>query len=165
MSLIIRRALPHDLDAVRRVLVETWHATYDTTLGREKVDEITSSWHSRERLARDLEEQPCLLVAEREGRLIGTASARRGCEGGLILSRLYVLPEAQGEGVGARLLAAVVAAFPEATNVSLEVERMNARAIAFYTRAGFAVTGSGTDCGGCGSNVPHVIMRKELNGA
>src|SRR5262249_40534516 len=104
MPLTIRQASPEDLEAVQRVLVKTWHATYFATLGRDKVDEITASWHWLARLARDLDEKACFLVAERDGRLVGTASAHKGADGNVTLSRLYVLPEAQGERIGTRLL-------------------------------------------------------------
>jgi ribosomal protein S18 acetylase RimI-like enzyme len=162
MPLNIRQAFPEDLEAIQRLLLKTWHATYDATLGRDKVDAITASWHSPERLSRDLDEQACFLVAERNGTIVGTASAMKGPDGNLMLSRLYVVPEAQGERIGKRLLAATLDAFPAAASVTLEVERGNLRGIEFYKQAGFEVIGSGSDCGGCGSNVAHVIMRKEL---
>jgi len=40
-DLEIRSAVPGDADSTRRVLVATWHDTYDALLGAEKVSEIT----------------------------------------------------------------------------------------------------------------------------
>jgi hypothetical protein len=42
----IRPAIPPDAEGTRRVLVETWHDTYDPLLGSEDGAEITGQWHS-----------------------------------------------------------------------------------------------------------------------
>ena len=42
----IRTASQRDLEAVHRLLVETWHDTYDQIYGIEKVKAITTDWHS-----------------------------------------------------------------------------------------------------------------------
>lgn len=43
---LIRHAVLQDAEDTRRVLVETWHDTYDPLLGSEKVTEITDRWHA-----------------------------------------------------------------------------------------------------------------------
>ena len=162
-EITIRRVAPCDIEAVRHVLVATWHATYDGALGIAKVDEVTSSWHSAEALARQAEARDAVfLLAEDSGRVFGCGFARHVGEGRLDLGQLYVLPGAQGRGIGTRLLARLIAAFPQATSVRLEVEPRNTQAIAFYERAGFSIVGAGTDCRGCGSAIPHVVMEKQL---
>jgi len=57
----------------------------------------------------------------------------------LVLGRLYVLPTVSVSGIGRRLLAAAIAAHPEATTVALKVEAANAAARAFYAGQGFTV--------------------------
>jgi hypothetical protein len=37
----IRPATKGDLSVVQRVLIDTWHATYDQTMGRAKVEGLT----------------------------------------------------------------------------------------------------------------------------
>ena len=49
-GLIIRDALAADLPAVRSLLVETWHDTYDGIYGWQRVAEITNAWHSLDAL-------------------------------------------------------------------------------------------------------------------
>jgi ribosomal protein S18 acetylase RimI-like enzyme len=159
----IRPVTPSDLAAVREVLVATWHATYDAVLGKEQVETITTEWHSIEALERQRGAPgSSFLVAEIDGRVVATASARSGPDGRITLSRLYVLPEVQGRGIGRRLLAGSLAIFPEAKAVRLEVEPRNVGAITFYERAGFRVVGEGDDCGGCGSRIRHLVMEKPL---
>jgi ribosomal protein S18 acetylase RimI-like enzyme len=162
-QLTIRPVGACDIDAVRAVLVATWHATYDGTLGSAKVDEVTASWHSHRALARQAEAADAIfLLAEDAGGVVGCGFARLVGSGKLDLGQLYVLPDAQGRGIGTRLLARLVGAFPQAQSVRLEVEPRNSKAIAFYQRAGFTLVGTGTDCRGCGSAIPHVVMEKHL---
>jgi ribosomal protein S18 acetylase RimI-like enzyme len=152
-----------DIEGVCAVLVATWHATYDGTLGSAKVDEITASWHSHNALTRQAEAADAVfLLAEDAGGVVGCGFARLLGAGELDLGHLYVLPGAQGRGIGTRLLARLLGAFPQAKSVRLEVEPRNARAIAFYQRAGFSVVGTGTDCCGRGSAIAHVVMERRL---
>ena len=77
----IRPATLADIPALREMLVATWHATYDATLGVEKVNAIAASWHSLEKLGAECAaaqanpKADALLVAEAGGRIVGTASA------------------------------------------------------------------------------------------
>jgi ribosomal protein S18 acetylase RimI-like enzyme len=152
-----------DLAAVRDVLVTTWHSTYDAILGEQQVEEITSAWHSIEALEKKRLTPGCsFLVAETDGRVVATAFARPGADDCIQLRQLYVLPQAQGRGIGRKLLAASLAGFPQARTVQLEVEPSNSHAIAFYERAGFRVVDDGDNCGGCGSGIRHLVMEKRL---
>jgi len=134
--------LRDDLAAVRAVLVETWHATYDALYGTDKVAEITANWHALDRLARGLaREGHAFLVAEIDGEIEATASASLSEAGLVTLHRLYVRPARQGRGLGKALLDACIAQFPRAELVRLEVEPENEGARAFYSRCGFVETG------------------------
>ena len=77
-GVLIRPATPDDLPAVRALLVETWHDTYDALLGAERVTEITNSWHSIENLGRQLDvPDTSFLVAEEDGAIVGHAARQR----------------------------------------------------------------------------------------
>jgi GNAT superfamily N-acetyltransferase len=160
---MIRSVTQADLAAVRHVLATTWHATYDAIFGDQQVEVITAAWHSTEALeSQRLVPDAAFLVVELEGHIVGTAFARPGADDCILLRRMYILPHAQGRGIGRQMLAACLAAFPRARAARLEVEPRNARAIAFYERAGFRVVGEGDDCGGCGSRIGHLVMEKRL---
>jgi ribosomal protein S18 acetylase RimI-like enzyme len=139
-GLIIRDAEAADLLAVRGLLVETWHATYDGIYGWRRVAEITNAWHSLETLAAQLgRENGVFLVALAGEAIIGTSSARLERDRAAMLTRLYVLPAHQGVGVGRTLLQVTLACFPQAPVARLEVESQNEPAIAFYERMGFCL--------------------------
>ena len=137
-DLIIRDALAADLPAVRSLLVETWHDTYDGIYGWRRVAEITNAWHSLDALAAQLgRDSGVFLIALLGEEVVGTASARREPDRAAMLTRLYVTPTRQGEGIGRTLLQVALACFPDAPVARLEVESQNELAIAFYERMGF----------------------------
>ncbi len=137
-GLIIRDAEAADLPAVRAMLVETWHATYDGIYGWRRVAEITNAWHSPENLAAQLgREDGAFLVALIGEAIVATSSARLEPDRAALLTRLYVLPPYQGVGIGRTLLQVTLACFPHAPVARLEVESQNEPAIAFYERMGF----------------------------
>ena len=142
---IIRRVEPRDLAAVRTALVEAWHATYDPLIGAEQVTALTDDWHSPAALARELANEGCVfMLAESAGRVIGVSTARTEPEGGVTLSRLYLVPAAQGRGLGPRLMEETLARFGRRA-VQLTAHPGNARAVAFYADHGFLVTGRADD--------------------
>jgi ribosomal protein S18 acetylase RimI-like enzyme len=143
----VRTAGERDLDAVRTLLVETWHATYDAIYGTAKVTEITDEWHSiaslRSRLTRPNSE---FLVADDGKRIGGMAFAAATADAKVILlNQLYVHPDCQRRGIGQALLDEVEASFPEAQTLRVEVEEANGGAIAFYRSKGFLSVSSAAD--------------------
>lgn len=137
-GLTIRDAAAADLPAVRALLVETWHATYDGIYGWQRVAEITNAWHSLDSLTAQLgRDNSAFLIAQVGDEIIATASARMETDRSVLLTRLYVLPTYQGVGVGRTLLQVILACFPLAPVARLEVESQNEPAITFYERMGF----------------------------
>src|SRR5690606_30042547 len=150
-----RTASERDLEAVRDLLVETWHATYDSIYGAERVKQITDDWHSIPSLKARLERIDSeFLLADNGEEIVGMAFAS-AAEGGatIMLRQLYVRPGYQGRGVGGLLLDEVEESFPEAARIRLEVEEANVKAVAFYLANGFSRVGSTSHRGTPGSNI------------
>lgn len=161
--MFVRTAGERDLAAVRALLVETWHATYDSIYGAAKVTEISDEWHSiaslKARLARPNSE---FLVADDGKRIGGMAFAAATTDAKIVmLNQLYVHPTCQRQGIGQALLEEVEASFPEARTLRVEVEEANAPAVAFYRAKGFLPAGNTADCGG-GSELPPLIFEKAI---
>jgi len=161
--MFVRTAGERDLAAIRTLLVETWHATYDAIYGAARVTEITGEWHSiaslKARLVRPNSE---FLVADDGKRLGGMAFAAATKDTKIVLlNQLYVHPDCQRQGIGQALLEEVEASFPEAQLLRLEVEEANAVAIAFYRSQGFLPAGKTADCGG-DSGLPALIFEKVI---
>ena len=138
----IRTAMRADLDAVKRLLAETWHATYDPIIGADKVDEITAMWHSPEALGSRLSAPNSeFLVADTGSGITGMAFASQ--DGKVIdLQQLYVSPQYQGSGIGTNLIGELLSCFINAQTMRVQVASANAGAVGFYTACGFASDGS-----------------------
>ncbi|MEJ6783116.1 GNAT family N-acetyltransferase [Aminobacter sp. Piv2-1] len=162
--MFVRTASERDLEVIKALLADTWHATYDAIYGAERVDEITAEWHSlaalKARLTRPNSE---FLVADDGKRIAGTAFAAATSDGkSVVLYQLYVQPGSQRAGIGRLLLDEVEQCFPEARTLRLEVEKSNSKAIAFYQANGFAQVGETANCGSEQSGIPALIFEKQL---
>jgi len=160
--MFVRTAGERDLKAVRDLLVETWHATYDAIYGAQRVTEITDDWHSLAALKRRLEQPNAeFLVADDGKRIGGMAFAAADAMGtSVMVHQLYVQPALQGRGIGGMLLDEIVESFPDATLFRLEVEEANDRAIGFYRSQGFEQTGRTENCGAEQSGIPALIFER-----
>ncbi len=81
-----------------------------------------------------------VLKAERCGRIIGAVRGR--IDTGIChVGRLYVLPEAQGEGVGRMLVAALEETCAACHTYSIYTGERSVRNLVLYERQGYALTG------------------------
>jgi ribosomal protein S18 acetylase RimI-like enzyme len=161
----VRSASEGDLARVSALLGRSWHATYDTLYGAEKVAELTAEWHSplalKQLLGRPDSE---FIVADDGSRIGGMAyAAMDPAESDVVqLHQLYVEPELTGQGIGRDLFAEIETCFPAAKRMRLEVEPKNERALAFYAGLGFREVGWTRNCGGGQSGIPAAILEKTL---
>jgi GNAT superfamily N-acetyltransferase len=141
----LRPATPDDADAI---------AVVHRAARREAMpwlpvlhsDEETRAW------IRDVvQPRQAVWVAVREGQVIGVAAL----DGGM-LEQLYVLPEAQGRGIGSTLLAKARHLCPG--GLDLWTFQRNAAARAFYERQGFVAVET-TDGSGNEEREPDVRYR------
>jgi ribosomal protein S18 acetylase RimI-like enzyme len=142
--MFVRTASERDLAAVRELLVETWHATYDDLYGRQRVTEITDEWHSIPLLRSNLEQPRSEFLVADDGKTLGGVAYAIASDDGktVMLKRLYVRPAFQRSGIGKALLAEIEESFPEANTLRLEVAVDNHPAVAFYRANGFVISAS-----------------------
>ena len=128
-----------EVQAIKKVLSETWIDTYGPFLPAEVIKKVTELWHSPETLAAEIENARVFFhVAKNEqGAIVGLLTAGRPSDDIVNIGRLYVLPGYQRQGIGGKLLEACAAAFPEAQRLRLEVEAQNEKGMAFYRKQGF----------------------------
>jgi len=101
----VRLATPDDVTAINQVATAAWETDYPL-LTQETVEDGVGDWYAPEQIESELvESQTLLLVAEREGRVVGFAHAtwHETDRVGYIL-RLYVHPDYRREGIGRSLL-------------------------------------------------------------
>ncbi len=131
---IIRPFEPRDADAVSALIGRTMRESNGRDYPLDRLQPLID-YFSPEKLRRLAQERVC-LVADANGKLIGTA-ALDGTE----LATFFVLPEYQGHGIGTRLLAGIEeqARLHGITQLTVD-SSLTGRA--FYTRMGYLPTGA-----------------------
>lgn len=135
----IERATIEDVPEIKRVLSETWKATYGPWLSEETITTVTSVWHNPDQLALEIQNPNIFFGVARlpDGPIAGITTLGKHTDDTIMLFRLYIHPQYQRRGLGSNLLDAGIAAFPAARMILLEVEENNQQAYAFYLRHGF----------------------------
>ena len=133
MSVKIRRAHQDDIEGIVSVGRQTWPTTYEFA-GAEYVADGLATWWSADAIKRSLE-ATTVLVADSGNAIVGTGNIDLRPETAVIW-KLYVVPDAQGAGVGSALLTELVGV-AGGRPVQIEYTDGNARAARFYAAHGF----------------------------
>jgi ribosomal protein S18 acetylase RimI-like enzyme len=140
----IERANVEDVTEIKQVLSETWRATYSSFLSQATINKVTSVWHSPDQLAVQIQNPRIFFGVARtdNSAIIGLTTMGQITDYTVVLSRLYVHPQHQRQGIGSQLLQASITAFPTTRTIRLEVEENNYSAYTFYRNHGFRETES-----------------------
>ncbi|MBZ9721474.1 GNAT family N-acetyltransferase [Mesorhizobium sp. AD1-1] len=162
--MFVRTAGERDLTAIRALLVETWHTTYDAVYGPDRIDRVIEDWCSPAKLRASLERPNAEFLVADDGKRIGGVAYAESVEGGTVvdLQQLHVAPDLQGRGIGGMLLDEVIENFPEARSLRIEVVEQNRRAVAFYLTNGFAEIGGADNYGPAQSGIAALILERML---
>jgi putative acetyltransferase len=130
----LRRYEAGDEAAAIALWLRSWQAAYPQLDFAARLD-----WW-RERWRTELVPSAAIVIAEAAGEMIGfvTVDPRT-----LYLDQLVVAPQRWGSGVGAALIAEAKRLSP--AGLDLDVNTDNARAIRFYGKQGFVVSGAGVN--------------------
>ena len=130
----LRRYDARDEEAAIALWLRSWQAAYPQLDFAARLDWWRQRWRS------ELVPAAEIVIAEADGELIGfvTVDPRT-----LYLDQLVVAPQHWGSGVAAALIAEAKRLSP--TGLDLDVNTDNARAIRFYGREGFVVSGEGVN--------------------
>jgi ribosomal protein S18 acetylase RimI-like enzyme len=149
--LLIERAKPEDAEAVVEVLRLTWMDTYPNaevgitdedirlrTEGEhgERIGQNINKWRKN---IENIDGSRLVIVARINGKVVGV-TAPRVTDGIRRLGALYVLPEAQGKGVGGLLIRKALEWHGNKDDIYLNVATYNLHAIDFYRNYGFEQT-------------------------
>jgi len=132
---LIRIGTKADIPAIQAVARVAWEHTYKDIMRPETRSHFLDQFYNYEALAKALELQPGgIWVATVGATVAGFIQVVPMLDkSGLEVTRLYVLPECQRQGVGGSLLSAVMVAYPETKWWAL-VERDDHMAVAFYVK-------------------------------
>lgn len=156
----IRRALVTDIPGIQQVAKSGWHAAYAGILRSETIENILFEFYGDDSLAHSLERRNAIfLAAEVDDQIVGFVQAlpRPGGKGHE-LTRLYVLPQHQRQGIGRELLLAIKSELSD-QRLWVLVERDNHQAVAFFQAMDFTPQRS-VELPVFGENLPFVEMFK-----
>ncbi len=140
--IILSQATTKDIPIIQVIAHKTWPITYGAILSKAQLDYMIDLMYSEASLLQQLNTKPLFFLAYEDDVCLGFAS----CENNYLnkkvtrLHKIYILPEAQGKGVGKTLIEKVVAIAKENQSelISLNVNKFN-KAVAFYKKMGFEI--------------------------
>ena len=162
----ISEATAEDFPIIQKVAYETWPITYGNILSKEQLDYMLEKFYSEKALRKDvIEKSHRFLLIKEENETLGFASYEHQHQKNQLtrLHKLYVIPTAQGKGVGKLLLAEVerLAKENQSKTVSLNVNRFN-NAYDFYLKNSYKKTQEIDISIGQGFLMEDYVMEKKL---
>ena len=141
--ILITEATVQDFKVIREIAGRTWPVTYGEILSKAQVEYMLDALYSEKTLNDNLTNKGHhFLLLKEENNSLGFASYEHhylntNCTR---LHKLYLLPEAQGRGLGKLVLDRIVALAKEnkSDKISLNVNRFN-KAYVFYQKMGFEI--------------------------
>ncbi len=162
----IRKASQEDYKIIYSIAAITWDHAYKSILSEAQLDYMMEMMYSPKSFTEQLSiKGHHFIIASLAGKEMGFASYELNYRHGITkLHKLYVLPEAQGSGMGYALITAVENAARANGNdkVTLNVNRFN-KAIYFYQKNGYINTGEEDVQIGSGYVMEDYIMLKTFN--
>ncbi len=135
--LVLRRAVPADLEAFHAIMSSPDAMRYWATLPHESMA-VTEQWFAAQFFSNDLGRDE--WVIERDGRVIGNIGIWKSPEFGFILH-----PDAWGQGIGTEAAAAFLAyafqTYP-LDAIKADVDPRSAASLNLLQKLGFEVTGT-----------------------
>ena len=159
-SITIRPLHQDDCDKIGPLLRKVWLDAYRGIQTEEELLTQSHKVHTPELIAREIDDlNTHSIVAVNNNRIIG--HARSDLSNGIVeISRLYVLREFYGQGIGKTLLSEVDSYFDTKYEVWLDVFEENNRAVDFYLSQGYQIIRQATEVQTEGEDVFEFKMRK-----
>lgn len=127
-----------DIPLIMDIAHRTWPVSYAGVLTPEQIANMLATIYSAENLQNEMATGHRFFAAYEGDAPLGFVSAYR--DGDITwLRKLYILPAAQGRGIGHALMATAFEALAPALHHRLLVNRNNVNAQAFYKRLGFSL--------------------------
>ena len=165
MNIRIEPAGPEHLGEIAALAALIWRAHYPGIISPAQIEYMLARMYDVKLMRDELVAGICYDRLLLEGELRGFASyGSASVTGELKLHKLYIHPEFQRRGLGARLLERVQSAALArgCTTIMLAVNKRNAHAVAAYQKHGFAVRESVAADIGDGFVMDDFIMAKPV---
>lgn len=129
-----------ELKYVQTIAQRTWPDTFGKILSPEQIDYMLGMMYSLETLEKQMVGGYQFFLAEEEGEKLGFSGIEVNNEPKKTkIHKIYILPSAQGKGIGKKMIQAIkeIALQNDQKSLLLNVNKYNLGAIAFYEYVGF----------------------------
>lgn len=136
----ISPAKTEDLIQIQSIAHRTWPHTFGAILTPEQIDYMLNWMYDLKNLEKQLNAGHQFFLAEDSDETLGFIGIEPNYEPGkLKIHKIYILPSAQGKGVGKKLFSKIreVAKENRQKTLTLNVNKENKPAIDFYLHSGF----------------------------
>ena len=149
-----------DIPQVQHVARMSWHHTYEGIIPRHIQDDFLARAYSDENMVRRVERSHAFVALD-DDKIVGFANFSYVKEDGTSeLAAIYFLPEAQGKGLGTKLLQQGLA-LPNIKAIELSVKKDNTSGMNFYLAKGFKQIGAFKEDYE-GNELETILMRLEV---
>ena len=156
-----------DIPELRELAHRIWHAHYPSIISPAQIDYMLARMFAPEAIRQDLAAGILWEFVFQDKRAVGFLSCIPEPPTGRIkLSKLYLVPELHGRGVGRQMLDRIkaYASSRKAREVYLTVNKRNTIAVRAYQSAGFQITGETVADIGSGYVMDDYLMSWEVSG-
>ena len=127
-----------ELEIVHDLAMQIWPKCYRRAIAPTQIDELASALFDLDRLRDDMDCGESFWIVRVGDHDVGFISAR--LDGAVIrISRLYVLPDYRGYGLGKTLVRAAQDHFGPAQRLAVRVNKDHETSVDFCLRSGFAI--------------------------
>lgn len=156
-----------DWAKIQKIAYETWPATFGQVIPKKQLNYMLQVIYNEESLKKQmLAEGHIFILAEKGNQLLGFISIEinYNSEPHLMVHKLYILPAAQGSGVGTKFLNLITEIAQQNNNnqLRLRVYFENNKAFRFYEKYGFKKIGTETTPIGDDYLIVDNVMVKKL---
>ncbi len=144
---VIRKAELADIPVIQRIAFKTWPETFGEILSKPQLTYMLDLMYSETSLKEQINEKGHdFVISGADG--FASFQVNYGDSPVTKIHKIYILPTAQGQGVGKALFSHIVAMSKACGNdrLTLNVNKYNQSAIAFYEKLGFTEV--------CRENIP-----------
>lgn len=166
----INQAAISDIPVIQRIAYHTWPVTFEHILSMDQLTYMLDMMYSSVSLGRQIQQKghAFLLAGIGVQEPMGFAAFEINFQGSPVtkVHKIYILPEAQGKGLGKALFEYISSESVKRGNrsLSLNVNRNNTKALEFYKKNGFEIVGEEDIQIGQGYLMEDYILEKDLKG-
>ena len=140
MNLIFQKAKQSDLLLIQQLAQTIWHSHYPGIISKQQIDYMLNEMYSSTVIVNEINKGVSWIIVKNEAQPIGFISFQFDpLASKMKLSKLYILAQYHGKGIGAACLNFVKeeGLKVNAHKLFLTVNKQNTKAIEAYKRAGF----------------------------